>query len=204
MSAQIPAVLLVHEDGSVASQNRAALRLLGPRKGQYCWDVMSGLEGAEGLPCKRGCTRKLLASGMDKAAHAPFRYADQQHQLSCIPIDGNVVCALTRNAKDSPRAWQALTPRELSVLELLAEGETTASAATYRTVFIPGNVPQTCFENILPCQNMLFHGVKTQIMVVHSIYQDIIIIPHDIRAHSEVSLKHFRIIEKHMYGKHTS
>ena len=131
MSAQIPAVLLVHEDGSVASQNRAALRLLGPRKGQYCWDVMSGLEGAEGLPCKRGCTRKLLASGMDKAAHAPFRYADQQHQLSCIPIDGNVVCALTRNAKDSPRAWQALTPRELSVLELLAEGETTASAATH-------------------------------------------------------------------------
>ena len=131
MSAQIPAVLVLQEDGSITSQNRTALRLLGRKTGQYCWDVMGGLEGAEGLPCSRGCARKLLASGIDHSAHAPFRFAGQRHHLSCVPIDGAVVCALTHNTDDLPQDWQTLTPRECSVLELLAGGETTASAATH-------------------------------------------------------------------------
>lgn len=129
MPAQIPAVLVVEEDGSITSQNRAALRLLGRSTGSYCWDTVGGLEGARGLPCRRGCARELLASGMDSATHASFRYAGQRHQLSCVPIDGHVVCALTRNAQDTPGTWQTLTPRELTVLELVADGETNATAA---------------------------------------------------------------------------
>jgi DNA-binding CsgD family transcriptional regulator len=50
--------------------------------------------------------------------------------LACVPVEGTVVCALTRDPDDSPGRWQALTPRERTVLELLAAGETTASAAT--------------------------------------------------------------------------
>jgi DNA-binding CsgD family transcriptional regulator len=37
---------------------------------------------------------------------------------------------VTRDADDLPERWQTLTPRERAVLELLASGETTASAAT--------------------------------------------------------------------------
>jgi DNA-binding CsgD family transcriptional regulator len=130
MSVQIPAVLVVQEDGTIASQNRASLNLLGRKTGQLCWDAVGGLKGAEGLPCQEGCTRKLLAFGMDRATHAPFRLAGQRHQLSCVPVDGAVVCALTRSANEQPRDWQNLTPREQSVLQLLAAGETTGSSAS--------------------------------------------------------------------------
>lgn len=130
MSGQIPAVLVVQKDGTVVSQNRVARRLLGKKTGQYCWDVVGGLEGTEGLPCRRGCVLRLLAAGMDNSLHTSFRYGGQRHHLSCVPVDGTVVCALTHGTDDVPEAWQTLTPRQRAVLELLASGETTASAAT--------------------------------------------------------------------------
>ena len=130
MSGQIPAVLVVQSGGEVVSQNRVARRLLGQKTGQQCWDVVGGLKGAEGLPCQRGCVRRLLATGADSSRHTSFRYGGQRHHLSCVPVDGAVVCALTRDADDAPERWQTLTPRERTVLELLASGETTASAAT--------------------------------------------------------------------------
>jgi len=130
MSGQIPAVLVAEKDGAVVSQNRVARRLLGKKTGQYCWDVVGELEGAEGLPCRRGCVLRLLAAGMDNSLHTSFRYGGQRHHLSCVPVDGTVVCTLTRDADDAPERWQTLTPRERTVLELLASGETTASAAT--------------------------------------------------------------------------
>jgi len=49
--------------------------------------------------------------------------------LSCLPVGDNVICSLTPGGKAHPAAWQAITERELSVLELLAAGETTGSAA---------------------------------------------------------------------------
>ena len=130
MSGQIPAVLVVQRDGEVVSQNRVARRLLGKKTGQSCWDVVGGLEGAEGLPCQRDCVMRLLTTGMDSSRHTSFRYAGQRHHLSCVPVNGAVVCALTHGTNDLPEAWQNLTPRERAVLELLASGETTASAAT--------------------------------------------------------------------------
>ncbi|RLA48964.1 MAG: hypothetical protein DRR04_11740 [Gammaproteobacteria bacterium] len=130
MSGQIPAILVAQEDGTVVSQNRAARRLLGKKTGAYCWDVVGGLKGAEGLPCQRDCVLRLLATGMDNSLHTSFRYGGQRHHLSCVPVDGTVVCALTRDAEHSPEHGQTLTPRERTVLELLAAGETTASAAT--------------------------------------------------------------------------
>lgn len=131
MSAQIPAVLVVQEDGIVSSQNRPALGLLGRKTGHYCWDIVGGLPGAEGLPCQQDCTRKLLAVGMDGSTHTTFRYAGQRHQLSCVPVAGAVVCAVSRHSDDMPNGDQTLTRRELSVLELLAGGETTGSAASH-------------------------------------------------------------------------
>ena len=70
MSGQIPAILVAQRDGTVVSQNRVAQRLLGKKTGQYCWNVVGGLEGAEGLPCRRGCGLRLLASGETTASAA--------------------------------------------------------------------------------------------------------------------------------------
>ena len=91
---------------------------------------MGVLKDAAGLPCQRGCVMRLLATGVDSSLHTSFRYGGQRHHLSCVPVDGTVVCALTRDADDAPERWQNLTPRERTVLELLASGETTGSAAT--------------------------------------------------------------------------
>ena len=122
-------VIVAGGDGSVIAQNRPARRLLGPGTGKYCWDVMGRLEDTEKLPCREGCVLKLLAIGMDCSQSAQFRMSGQRHQLSCIPVNGVVVCMMNPLGSETPKSWQSLSPREQEVLSLLADGETTASVA---------------------------------------------------------------------------
>lgn len=129
MFSLIPAVLVVQSDGKVASQNRAAKQLLGEGTGKYCWNVVGGLKGAEGLPCRRDCALKVLAGGVDNSRHSSFRYAGQRAQLSCVAVEDTLVCALSHEGKAPIENWQPLTVREGTVLKLLASGETTGSAA---------------------------------------------------------------------------
>ena len=129
MSQAIPAVWVAQQDGSVSSQNIAARRLLGDKRGAACWDVVAGLDRAEGLPCHKGCVRELLRSGINHAEHSCIKVRGQRHHLSCIPIAGEVLCMLSHATGEAPESWQALTPREVDVLELLAAGETSATAA---------------------------------------------------------------------------
>jgi len=81
------------------------------------------------LPCRKGCVLKLLAVGMDCSQNTQFKVSGQRHQLSCIPVNGVVVCMLNHMGSESPKSWQTLSPREQEVLLLLADGETTASVA---------------------------------------------------------------------------
>jgi DNA-binding CsgD family transcriptional regulator len=161
MSAQVPAVLVVQNDGTVATQNRAARRLLGEKKGQYCWDAVGGLNGAEGLPCQRDCALKLLAGGMDNSRQCSFRYAGQRAQLTCVAVDDALVCAISHDREETPESWQTLTPRERTILELLALGETTASAAT-----ILGIREATVSTHVENMRGKL--GVKTRAAIVAS------------------------------------
>ncbi|KGE03857.1 hypothetical protein HRUBRA_01604 [Pseudohaliea rubra DSM 19751] len=116
-------------DGTVDRQNRASRQLLGDCSGQRCCDAMASLHGSGGLPCHADCAPQLLAAGLERTAAASFRRGGRQHLLTCVPTDDRVVCSLTASGTVQPAAWQALTRRELSVLELLAEGETASSAA---------------------------------------------------------------------------
>ena len=61
-------------------------------------------------------------------AHTPFRYAGQGYHLSCVPVERAVVCAHPQYRR-LPGAVAGVDSRERSILELLAGGETTASAA---------------------------------------------------------------------------
>ena len=126
----IPGVIATNADGRVVSQNRVARDLLGNQTGRCCWEAFADLNGAEGLPCRIGCARKLLADGMETSQHTSFRLGGRRHHLSCVPVNDTIVCTMTRGTADSPKTWQPLSPRERSVLELLASGETTSSAAT--------------------------------------------------------------------------
>ncbi len=129
MSYDTPAVIVAAEDGNVIAQNKPARRMLGPGTGKYCWDVVGKLEDAEMLPCRRGCVLELLVSGMDSSQHAQFKLGGKHHQLSCIPVNGMVVCMLSPMGRESPEVCQSLSPREREILLLLANGETTSSAA---------------------------------------------------------------------------
>ena len=123
MTVTRPAVVIAHPDGTVLSQNRTALDLLGRGQGRTCWDFVGSLEGARGLPCTPGCVGRLVQAGVDHASRTPFTHFDQPFELSCVPVEHErVVCTLSPAGCAIAEAWERLSPRELEVLELVAEG----------------------------------------------------------------------------------
>ena len=122
-------VVVASGDGVVIAQNNPARRMMGPGTGKYCWDVVGKIEDAEALPCRYGCVRELLTAGMDCSENRNFKLRGKRHQLSCVPVNGVVVCMLSTTSTEEPKVWQTLSPRERQVLLLLADGENTASAA---------------------------------------------------------------------------
>lgn len=130
MSREVPVVVVADRSGAVVAQNVPAQRLMGVGTGKGCWEVIGGLENAEGLPCRRDCVAALLTSGMESSQHERPKIAGQRHHLTCVPVDDVVVCTLSHGTEERPDQWQFLTTREREVLQMLAEGETTSSAAT--------------------------------------------------------------------------
>lgn len=129
MTSRNPAVVIARSDGTVVAQNAAARSAMGEGKGRSCWDVVPGLPGAQDLPCRRNCVKELVQKGLERSQHASVSVEGRAHELSCVPLGDSVVCLLSCSASQAPEAWELLTPRERDVLQLLADGETTASAA---------------------------------------------------------------------------
>lgn len=126
---EAPALVIVEERGTVLAENRTARRLLGDGVDRPCWDVVGSLPGAEGLPCTPGCVRELLKGGLNEARHTPIRVNGQRYALTCIPVRDFGVCVLSAGDGEAAQPWQMLTPREVEVLRLIAEGETTTRIA---------------------------------------------------------------------------
>jgi DNA-binding CsgD family transcriptional regulator len=105
--------------------------MLGPGTGKFCWDFVGQLkdDDDENMPCRYGCVMELLAKGMDCSQQTQFKLSGKRNHLSCIPANGVVVCMLGSHDERAPGMMQSLTPRERDILLLLADGETTSSAA---------------------------------------------------------------------------
>ena len=129
MTSGIPAVVVARRDGTLVAQNAPARRLMGPGAGKLCWDVVGGLEGAEGLPCQQNCVGRLLSEGLERTQRADLRLAGREHCLTCVPMDDVAVCVLNCGAERDPDQWQLLTTREQDVLSLLADGDETPAVA---------------------------------------------------------------------------
>jgi DNA-binding CsgD family transcriptional regulator len=123
----LPAVVLADANGTVFEQNAAARRLLGDGSGKLCCDVIGSLPGAEELPCRNGCVRELFASGLEQTRCTRFSVDGRRYHLTCVPVDGVAVCTIGSESSASPEGWQLLTSREQDVLQLVAEGRTTAA-----------------------------------------------------------------------------
>jgi len=134
-----PAIVVLGQAGTTVAQNRSAGRLLGRGNGRPCWEVMGSLAGTEGLACTPGCAVALIQGAPDSGRHTRFRWHREPCDLWCVPVGGMAVCILRKLRP--PGGRERLTPRELDVLALVAEGETTAgiaakldvSSATVRT-----------------------------------------------------------------------
>lgn len=129
MSALIPAVLIAQSDGTIRSQNISARQLLGRKKGKFCWDVMGALKNAENLPCRKNCVMDIIDSDINHSIHSTVKINGQRHRLSCVPVEGTVLCMLNPAGEEKAQPWQKLTHRELDVLQLLADGATNLSSA---------------------------------------------------------------------------
>ena len=129
MTSGIPAVVVARRDGTLVAQNAPARRLMGPGAGKLCWDVVGGLEGAEGLPCRQNCVGRLLSQGLERTQLAELRLAGRQHRLTCVPVDDTVICVLNSGTEHDPDQWQLLSGREQDVLSLLAAGDETSAVA---------------------------------------------------------------------------
>jgi len=154
-----PAVVIARRDGTVVAQNALARNMMGAGTGHPCWDVVAGLDEAEGLPCRPGCVAGLLSNGLERSQHARVRVNGRQHALTCIPLGDNAVCMLSSAAGKAPESWELLTGRERHVLQLLADGETTASAA--RKLGVSGSTVRTHVEHM-----RLKLGVSTRAALV--------------------------------------
>jgi DNA-binding CsgD family transcriptional regulator len=143
---ETPAVVVAQRDGTVVAQNPHAKQLMGAGTGRPCWEVVPGLDGAEGLPCQKGCVGELLRHGIEQSQQAHVRVTGRHHSLTCVPLGDTAVCLLTAAAAADPEPWELLTGRERNVLQLLADGETTASAA--RKLGVSGSTVRTHVENM--------------------------------------------------------
>ena len=129
MAAEIHALLIAREDGTVLAQNEPARRLAGEGLGRPCWDVVGRIGGAEGLPCATGGAARLLARRPVRCADTSFSLAGETYHLACVPMNDFIVCLLNPGSDAPPQAQRLLTAREREVLQLLAEGENTTSVS---------------------------------------------------------------------------
>jgi DNA-binding CsgD family transcriptional regulator len=159
MVSAIPAVVVARKDGILVSQNAPARHLMGPGEGKPCWNVVGGLERAEGLPCQTNCVGRLLAAGLERTQRVDLKLAGREYRLTCVPVDDTVVCVLNCSAEHDPDQWQTLTDREQDVLSLLAAGDETPAVA--EKLEVSESTVRTHVENM-----RTKHGVKTRAALV--------------------------------------
>lgn len=122
-------VIVVEDDGWVVEHNQAARELLGIGRGMLCWDYVGALSGAEGLPCSVGCVQEALGRGTSCASRTLFTIDGKPHCLSCVPLDGRMLCIITDTRLKLPDGEQEPTPLERALLVELAAGGCAESIA---------------------------------------------------------------------------
>ena len=118
-------IVFSRPDGQVVGQSRAARALLGteafPAEKQACWVMMHQAPGAQGLPCSEGCVSGRLPWEMPAEAHS-IGLRGRAFELRCEPVGDQIVTILRPKPDPAPSRCQPLTPREIEVLQLLANG----------------------------------------------------------------------------------
>jgi len=117
-------------EGAEALTGMAAADALG----RPCWEVLAGLDDTGGLVCHRGCSSARLArTGWPVRCHEiaiKTQTGRRRVSLSTIAVSGSGAPVLLHLMRDAParmperehRDRTDLTPRQVQVLDLIAEG----------------------------------------------------------------------------------
>jgi len=114
-------VLISQRNGQVTGLSRAARRLLGSADSRPCWSLMKSVAGGQGLPCTEGCVRELLANERPVESHR-VALRGGSFDLRCEPVGDQIVTTLHARSTEGAPDPERLTPREIEVLKLLADG----------------------------------------------------------------------------------
>lgn len=118
-------IVVSRPDGRVVGQSRAARALLGTEavsaEKQACWIMMHQARGAQGLPCSEGCVSRCSTWELPVESHSISLHG-RTFELRCEPVGDQVVTTLRPTPDPPPSRCQPLTPREIEVLQLLANG----------------------------------------------------------------------------------
>jgi DNA-binding NarL/FixJ family response regulator len=116
-------ILRVDRDGRVAAMNKSAERVLGNSSvGKLCDEVVRGVaEGGEPL-CRPGCARGLALGELGEQGEKSARICEQsaRARIECARVGSEVHVLIEVPTKTDPT--ETLTPRERSVLTLVAKG----------------------------------------------------------------------------------
>jgi len=114
-------ILVSQSDGQVVGLSRAASGLLGAARNRPCWSLMHEITGAADLPCTESC---VTALGSNERATESRRVTlrGRSFDLRCESVGDRIVTTLRPRPAPSTGNAPRLTPREVEVLKLLADG----------------------------------------------------------------------------------
>ncbi len=129
MSDDAPAVLIADIDGTLLETNLAAEQLLGDRPAETCRELLERQHGVRNLPCQDGCCKLLVHKGTERVRERRVQLGGRPATLTCVPVDEKVVVQIKPDQVSARGPWEQLTPRELEVLQAIAEGQETPAIA---------------------------------------------------------------------------
>ncbi len=120
-------ILLTDDQGTIVRANAPAIRRFGPCLGKRCVDVVALRAEGGDARCSQECAAHLARSPMEtRAGRGLVSGAPAQVYCTCM-ARSVVVVVHDRPAADA--IGEILSPREIEVVRLVAEGHTMKSAA---------------------------------------------------------------------------
>ncbi len=121
-------VMVSRTDGTVVAQSSTASAWIGRAEGRVCWALMARVPGARGLPCNEHCVRERFDTGTPIEPRT-VALRGQRYALECVPAERHIVTVLRSLNSPVAEPWERLTPREVVVLRLMADGLNTGAIA---------------------------------------------------------------------------